>query len=178
MKAYYLVVASKSNNQPLMVVDTTSEETASKEAYLEEKGRNEYNGGGCRSIYYELKSRVIPRRSKEIPSVSSLAWKRKSEVLVTRASKSVVTAIIVQKKMNAGGLIEFEDKGDSGLKRQGVYTYDDFNIGRFIQSGKVTCCGFDTRGNKHEKGVRAARSGVEQPADFAKVGARAETVKV
>ena len=36
MSAYYLTVASESGNQPLMVVDATSEETAGEEAQLED----------------------------------------------------------------------------------------------------------------------------------------------
>ena len=47
-----MAVTSESNNQLLMVVDATSEETAGEEAQLEEKGRKEFDGGGCRPVCY------------------------------------------------------------------------------------------------------------------------------
>ena len=45
-----------------------------------------------------------------------MTWKEESEVLVACADGSVVTAGIVQKKMDARGSIRFEDEGGTGLR--------------------------------------------------------------
>ena len=48
---YFLAIASESGNQPLTVVDVSSEAT-SADAYLQERSGDELEGGGARSVAY------------------------------------------------------------------------------------------------------------------------------